>query len=315
MLYELISNTVRGHFLQANDAICRLLGYSVEEMRGLAPPDILAPGEAARAPGVKSVTEQDGALIHEKTLIARDGRRIPAEISTRLFEHGGKRMVLSIIRDTTARRQAEEALRESEERFRSFMNNSPAIAWMKDEQGRYVYLSGSYERRFGVSLEDWRRKTDFELSPPEIAKEFWKNDRPVLRTGRTIEVVEETPALDGGRCYWWNFKFPLKDASGKTCVGGIGVDITQRKLMEEALRESEDRLRTFIRQSQDGIIIIDRQGKLAEWNTGEEQITGIPRSQALGQPLWEVQHRLAPREKRTPAFLQTAKEKIFSGLK
>jgi PAS domain S-box-containing protein len=315
VLYEVISDTVRGYFLQANDAICRLLGYSVEEMRKLTPLDILAPGEAAKAPGAESVTEHGGILIHEKTLIARDGRRIPVEISTRLFQHGGKRMVLSIIRDITARRQTEEALRESEERFRSFVDNSPAIAWMKDKQGRHVYLSGSYERRFGVSLEDWRGKTDFELWPPETAAEFWKNDREVLRTGRTIEVVEETPAPDGGRCYWWDFKFPFKDASGKTCVGGIGVDITQRKRMEESLRQSEDRLRTFIRQSQDGIIIIDRQGKLTEWNTGEEQITGIPRSQALGQPLWEIQYRLAPREKRTPAFLQTAKERIFNGLK
>ena len=58
------------------------------------------------------------------------------------------------------RRRAEEALRESEEWFRLFMDNSPTIAWVKDEQGRHVYLSKTYEDRFGVRLEDWQGKTD-----------------------------------------------------------------------------------------------------------------------------------------------------------
>ncbi len=62
------------------------------------------------------------------------------------------------------KRQAAE-LQESEERFRAFMDNSPGVAWIKDERGRYVYVSKTYERRFGVSLQDWRGKTAFELWP------------------------------------------------------------------------------------------------------------------------------------------------------
>lgn len=142
----------------------------------------------------------------------------------------------------TERRRAAEALRESEERFRAFMNNSPAIAWMKDEQGRMVYLSGTYEKRLGLRLEDYRGKTDFDLWPREIAEEFWRHDLEVLRTGRTLEVVEETPAADGGRFYWWIFKFPFQDASGRKFVGGIGADITERRRMEDMLRRMNDRL-------------------------------------------------------------------------
>jgi PAS domain S-box-containing protein len=134
------------------------------------------------------------------------------------------------------------ALRESEELFRAFMNNSPAIAWMRDAQGRYVYLSRTYESRSGWRLEDCRGKTVFDLWPREIAEVFWKNDQEVLRTGRVLEVIEETPAPDGGRCYWWNFKFPFADASGRRFVGGIGVDITERRHLEEELRQFNERL-------------------------------------------------------------------------
>jgi PAS domain S-box-containing protein len=137
---------------------------------------------------------------------------------------------------------SEQALRESEERFNAFMDNSPAIAWMRDEQGRYVYLSRTYTSRSGRRLQECRGKTVFDLWPREIAEGFWKIDQEVLSTGRPVEAVEETPAPDGGRWYWWNVKFPFQDASGRRFVGGIGVDITERKRMEEMLQQANERL-------------------------------------------------------------------------
>ena len=137
---------------------------------------------------------------------------------------------------------SEKALRESEERFNAFMDNSPAIAWMRDEQGRYVYLSRTYTRHSGKSFEECRGKTVFDFWPREIAESFWKIDQEVLRTGRPVELMEEVPAPDGGRFYWWNVKFPFQDASGRRFVGGIGVDITERKRMEEMLQQVNERL-------------------------------------------------------------------------
>jgi PAS domain S-box-containing protein len=137
---------------------------------------------------------------------------------------------------------SEKALRESEERFNAFMDNSPAIAWMRDEQGRYVYLSRTYTRNSGKTLEECRGKTAFDLWPREIAEGFWKIDQEVLRTGRPMEAMEEVPTPDGGRSYWWNVKFPFQDASGRRFVGGIGVDMTERKRMEVMLQQANERL-------------------------------------------------------------------------
>ncbi len=106
-----------------------------------------------------------------------------------------------------------------------------------------------------------------------------------------------------------------RTAEYETANRELKNEIEQRQQAEDALRKSEERLRTFIRHSLDGIIIIDSEGKILEWNEGEEQITGIHSSEAMSQPLWEIQYQLAPDEKKNPAFLGMTKEKILNGLK
>jgi len=242
VLHEMLSSPLKGRLIDANDCLCRVLGYTREEILALSLPDIVAEEEQKAIPELAARVRQAGRMLFETTLVAKDGRRIPVEVNSNVVQLGERRLALAIVRDVTERKRAAEALHESEERFRAFMNNSPAIAWMKDEQGRHVYLSEAYERRFGVRFEDCRGKTDFELWPREVAEEFRKNDLEVLRTGRPLEVVEESPAPGGGRCYWWNFKFPFRDASGRRYVGGIGIDITQRKQMEAMLQQANESL-------------------------------------------------------------------------
>jgi PAS domain S-box-containing protein len=160
--------------------------------------------------------------------------------------------------DITEQQRAQEALQESEERFRAFMDNSPAIAWAKDEAGRMVYLSKTYEDRFGVRLADWRGKTDFELWPQEIAEEFRKNDLAVLASGHAIEFTEQTINPDGSRCSWWNFKFPFYDAAGERFVGGIAVDITERQKAQAEI----ERLASFPRLNPHPVLEVDFAGNL-----------------------------------------------------
>ncbi len=153
---------------------------------------------------------------------------------------------VSVLYDITALKEAEEALRMSEERFRAYMNNSPAIAWMKDAQGRYVYINRTYEEKFGVRSKDRLGKTDFEIWPREIAEQFRKNDLEVLVNGRATHVIEKTPDRDGGVSHWFDMKFPFRNASEDMFVGGIGVDITRQKQVEEALNDAKVRNELYI---------------------------------------------------------------------
>lgn len=147
----------------------------------------------------------------------------------------------------------EKELQESRERFSAFMDNSPGIAWIKDEEGKHVYLSKSFESRFGVKFEDFRGKTDFELWPPDIARVFRDNDLAVLADGKTRTVVEEARMPDATVTCWLNSKFLIRDNAGRKYVAGSGVDITEKVESEKKLSQSEKKFRSVLDNSIDAI--------------------------------------------------------------
>jgi PAS domain S-box-containing protein len=111
-----------------------------------------------------------------------------------------------------------------------------------------VYLSKTYEDRFGLRLDECRGKTDAELWPPDIAAEFRRNDQAVLAADRPLVVTEQTTMPDGRTCFWLNSKFPFRDVAGRRYVAGIGVDITERKLAEEQLQAALVTNQTLLRE-------------------------------------------------------------------
>ncbi len=145
-----------------------------------------------------------------------------------------------IVRDINERKRVEQALRESEARFRAVVNYSPAKMHIKDAEGRYVLVNRVAERLFGVTEAEAKGKTTHEIFPNAVAKDFVKHDRAVLESGEVIEEEEQWACEDGVRTYL-TVKFPIADATGKiTAVGAIGTDITDRKRAEEALQHSKE---------------------------------------------------------------------------
>ena len=126
----------------------------------------------------------------------------------------------------------EQALRESEERFRAFMDTSPAIVIMKDAEGRYVYGNAPFEKFIGIPPKQVIGKTEFDIFPLHEAEQFIANDREVLKTGQPIIMEYRAPTPSGALRDWWAFKFPLTSPSGQKYVGVQVLDITDRKQME-----------------------------------------------------------------------------------
>ena len=136
------------------------------------------------------------------------------------------------------------ALTQSERRFQAFMDNSPAVAFLKDEEGRLVYANTVFEQTFQLSQADWYQKSDCELWPQEIAQALRKNDLRVLEEQKTLEVVEQFRSRDTGEAQQWlSFKFPVHDIDGAPLIGGVAIEITERTKSEEALRSTQDQLR------------------------------------------------------------------------
>jgi rsbT co-antagonist protein RsbR len=125
-------------------------------------------------------------------------------------------------------------LQQSQTLLHAIMENSAAVIFVKDMEGRYITINRRWEELFHVTLAQVRGKTDHELFPPQVAKEIRDNDLAVLTTGTPIRLEERVPA-DGKMHVYVSIKFPIRDAAGKiTAVCGIATDITDLKEAEEA---------------------------------------------------------------------------------
>ena len=141
--------------------------------------------------------------------------------------------------EITEHRRTEEVLRESEERFRAFMDNSPIIAFIKDDAGRYVYLNKPFEDRFKMKLSQWAGRTDFDAWPPAIAEAIQHNDAVVRESGLPQEFIENMQVPEGENSEWLVLKFILPDRTERKFIGGVGVDVTERNRLESQHRQAQ----------------------------------------------------------------------------
>lgn len=234
----IISKDLDGIVLSWNKAAEHLFGFSAAEVIGRSITTIIPDGLRHEEASILSRIRSGEPVDHYETVrLTKDGRKIQVSLTISPLRDGAGVIVgaSKIVHDVTEQKLAEQALRKSEERFRLFMDYSPAAAWMKDEQGRYVYMSDSYLKHFGIRLEDRRGKTDFEIYPRAIAEAFRKNDEAAMAADQPIEVIEKSISPEGEPSIWLAYKFPFHDTAGQIFVGGIGIDITERRKSEETL--------------------------------------------------------------------------------
>jgi len=186
-----------------------------------------------------------------------------------------------------------EALRQSEERFRLFMDHSPTVAWIKDADGRHVYVSKTCEERFGIRLQDWCGRTDADLWPAATAEMFRKNDLEVLARDQAVQVVEETVGADGSRRHWLNVKFPMRDTAGHRFVAGVGLDITERRRAEEEARQRLREIEDLYRNAPVGLCVLDRKLRWVRINERLAEFNGIPVEDHIGKRLPDLLPDLA----------------------
>jgi len=152
-------------------------------------------------------------------------------------------------KEIVERKRVEAELRASEERFQSFMENTPAVTFMKDEAGRYVWVNERFRQSFGEAGTEWVGHTDAEIWP-EIAPVLRAVDEEVLRSGQTREVLESTPHKGRDR-HWLSFKFPVRAGDQSVLLGGVAMDVTDRLQSELALQQSNEQLHRSNRELQE----------------------------------------------------------------
>ena len=237
------THDLKGNFTSLNRSGERITGYSREETMRMNVADVIAPEylDLAREMIAHKAAEHV-STVYEIDIISKKGRRVRLEVSTRVVFRDGKPVgVQGIARDLTERKHSEAALRETQAFFNSFMDNSPAVAFMKDHTGRYVYVNKPFERLFGQNLSFLKGRMSFDWLPPATAAQTHEHDLKILASGQPEQVIETIPTEDGTPHHWLVFKFPTIDASGNKYVAGVGVDITERRRAEEALAQQAQR--------------------------------------------------------------------------
>jgi PAS domain S-box-containing protein len=281
----------KGAIAEANDAFLKMVGYTYDDvLAGRVRWDEMTPSDLRHLdqPALEELMTRGTHTPYEKEYLHKDGHRVPILVGSALLEDESGQNVISFILDLSDRKRAEEELTQSQQLFTSFMNNMPGTAFLKDEQGRYLYTNPVGVRLVNRELPEILGKTDFDLVPVEVAQQFRDNDLAVLAAGKTVEIVETLPQEDGEH-YWLSFKFPFKDASGKQILAGMSFDITQRQRLEEALRESEQRYRSLVTASSQIVWRTNAQGQFVEVQ-GWEEFTGQPAEELLVKGSREAIH-------------------------
>jgi PAS domain S-box-containing protein len=194
--------------------------------------------------------KESGSYVREYRVRRKDGEVIWIQDRGQIIcgPDGQVEYISGVFFDITERRRAEEALRESQARFASFMRHAPGTAVMRDFKGRFLFANEAWERLQRRTRKEWEGKTIAEVWPPHVAAKFYEGDLKVVAQGKPLQTIEEIPQEDGIH-NWLVTRFSIPDQEGRAAlIGEVGLDITLRRRAEEALRESEQRLRFLTSQ-------------------------------------------------------------------
>ncbi|MGV3707617.1 MAG: sensor domain-containing diguanylate cyclase [Gemmatimonas sp.] len=257
-----IVDAARGRFIDANSALLSMLGYTLAEFTALDPFDIVA-GETREEfhDNVRKMWEEIAARgisdVGCRLYRRKDGTVIKVYIRVTFVPDGASGMHAVVIRDITDEDRIQTALRESEQRFRAFMDSSPMAAFMKDREGRYTYVNQPLVQRFGFPEHAWIGRSDADLFPTTFSADWRENDLSVLDRNRVMEFSEVVPNGDGTFSHWNSFKFPFRDADGVTHLAGVAFDVTEKVSMELSLRENEEKFRRVVDGLPEGVLLVD----------------------------------------------------------
>jgi len=258
---------IDGRYLLVNAEFERMVGLSSEEIHGKTDSEMMpwvADLSMEIAAHERAVLESGTAVTQERDSVLRDGSA-HSWIVTKFPVLDGNGEVVAIgttNTDITERRRAEDALKDSEERFHTVLDSLPSPIFLKDIEGRYLFANKAFEERLGLKFEDIAGKTYQEVmfSKSEISRPHLAHEREVRETREAIERELPIRRPDGTTGTGLVVRFPVFGAAGDLIAVGcsINTDITERKRAEEALRESEARLSKAAEMAKIGYWVWDK---------------------------------------------------------
>jgi PAS domain S-box-containing protein len=251
-----------GKIIDANRSVTEMFGYRLEELIGKDAIELTAPEyrELVR----QRISDED-TRHYESMGLKEDGTIFPLEIRPRHLPYSGRRIRVTSIIDLTERKQAQEALIMSEERYRTLVEQLPAVTYMQEiENATLVYVSPQIESVLGYSPEEYLANPDlrWQTIHPEDRGWVLQEDRRTDETGEPYSVEYRKISHDGRVVWVRDDALLIRDSEGRPLFWqGILTDITERKHQEEALRQSEALYRTVVEQAEENIFLVDTKSR------------------------------------------------------
>jgi len=279
-------------FLEVNDNACRLLGHTREELLQMRVVDIIAPEERFNAPANAKRLLADGHLTWEGLLLATERRRIPVEVNARVFDMDGSPTVISSVRDVSGRKDAEARLQAQNQRFQRMIENTDVGYFRMGLDGRWEDVNPAWLRMHGFTGREEAIGQYFSavLNPEDQAKA--KEIGQALMRGESVRSAELSRLRRDGTIGYQTFSAnPVLDGDKIVGIEGFIVDISERKRMENALRESEERFAKAFRSGPAMTVLFgpDEEGnRIIDVSEAFEHGTGYRREEVIGRTRSEL---------------------------
>ncbi len=291
-----------GVFLYGNRKAEEILGYPREELIGknLLETNILSGNSLNKAVRLlQSNIEGKPTGPDEIELISKEGRSIPVEINTSVVQRMGQKIVLAFVRDITERRQAEDDLRKSEERYRTILEDIDEGYFENDLAGNFTFVNDAECRDLGYSREELIGMNYRQYSDEATAKNLYELFYNIYNTGKPVKrFLEQFISKDGTHHFNEVSASLIRDAKGKP-IGfrGVSTDITERKRAEEELRLSEERFRRIFDEGPVGMILVNPDYTIVTVNKVFCGLLGYNKQELVGSKNYRSHLRRRQREK------------------
>jgi PAS domain S-box-containing protein len=280
--------TIDGKVITINKAMETITGYTVEDLNKINLVDMYVEG-VDRDNFLRELSGRGSVIDYPLQLRRKDGTKYDALLTSKLTTIGDKEFIQTILLDVTERKRAEEALRESEERYRSLVELSPEAIFAAIE-GKHVFMNSAGLKLLGASSpEEIIGKPVMDIIAPDYREFVAERMRAVLETGRVAPTMEEKfIRLDGKEIDVEVRASPLI-YEGKPAIQAVIRDITERKQAEEGYR-------TIIRTAMDGFWITDMHGHFLDANAAYCNLIGYRRGELLNMSIADIEAIEKPEE-------------------
>ncbi len=284
------------HILAVNKASQKYMGLSEEEIIGKQCFKLIHDSNSADAPfccPLEALIKEGKSETIEMEMEAFGGYALVSCTSI-LDDNGKLDKIIHIATDITQRKRSEEALRESEERYRLINDSSQDFIYSYDLESRFTFANKSLCDAMGLKLSQIVGKTHSELGFPEEQSREWDNlHSEVHKTNKTVMAMTKTPMPDGKVHDYEVILNPLHDEDGEIIgISGTTRDITQRKESEKQIRDSEKRYRELVETAAEAIILLDKKGTILEFNQKTLELTGFESNELIGNNLVTILPKL-----------------------